>query len=283
MCDAFGQQLSNAALPVATFTDCHDECAWALFDLVHEAGFHFHLEPRAIFDRQLPTHILTAREKPAIVPDAMGEAAMPPCLTARDAPRARSRLPPRVLLWDVKTIHGGGHWYGNARAREDQSGAVAARAHAVNGGQYGQHAHRLDRLHSPPNTSPIASKLASFSQVRALVFGGYAEASADVHSLIELAAHTLARKHWRQAGARTEAEARSYWVGMCRRRIGVAATRAMALHRIRRSVFVGVARAVLDDRARRGVAAVGDDRAPRDGDLHAFYAHQILVGPHMAD
>jgi hypothetical protein len=44
-----------------------------------------------------------------------------------------------------------------------------------------------------------------------------------------------------------------------------------------------VARAVLDDRARRGVAAVGDDRAPRDGDLHAFYAHQILVGPHMAD
>ena len=70
---------------------------------------------------------------------------------------------------------------------------------------------------------------------------------------------------------------------MCRRRIGVAATRAMARHRIRRTVFIGVPRAVLDDRVRRCVAAVGADRHPHDHDLHAFFAHQIVVAPHGTD
>ena len=151
------------------------------------------------------------------------------------------------------------------------------------GGEYGGHARELDaRFHAGTGLTPIADRLSSFTQVRGLVFGAYAEASLDVHSLIELAAHALARKHWRRSGARCEAEARSFWVGMCRRRIGVAVTRAMARHRIRRTVFIGVPRAVLDDRARRGLAATGEDRHPRDSDLHAFYAHQIVVAPHTA-
>ena len=206
---------------------------------------------------------------------------MPPALTARNSRGGRNRLPSRVLLWDVKTIHGGGYWYDSARAREDQSGAVASRAHDVNGGpsggKYAAHARALDFQLWGRGDTRIASRLASFTQVRGLVFGAYGEASADVHSLIELAAHALARKHWRSAGARNEAEARSFWVGLCRRRIGVAATRAMARHRIRRTVFIGVPRAVLDDRVRRGVAAVGADRHPHDHDLHAFFAHQIVV------
>ena len=102
-----------------------------------------------------------------------------------------------------------------------------------------------------------------------------------VHDLIGLAARALARKHWRLAGARTEAEARSWWVSRCRRRIGVAVARAMARHRIRRMVFIGVPRAVLDDRARRGIQAGGGAAAagagPADADWHAFYAHQALI------
>ena len=45
-------------------------------------------------------------------------------------------------------VYGGGTLYLSARAREEQSGAVAERAHAVNGtdsgGEYGAHARLLD-------------------------------------------------------------------------------------------------------------------------------------------
>ena len=145
------------------------------------------------------------------------------------------------------------------------------------------HGHRevaLDFQFSRHGTTPIADRLASFTQVRGLVFGQYAEASLDVHALIDLAAHALARKHWRSSGARNEAEARSWWVSICRRRIGVAVARAYARYRIRRMVFIGVPRAVLDDRARRGVAGVagGADGGHRaDVDLRDFYRYQVHV------
>ena len=82
------------------------------------------------------------------------------------------------------------------------------------------------------------------------------EASLDVHALISLAAHALARKHWRASGARNEAEARSWWAARCRRRVGVAVARAYARYRLRRLVFIGVPRAALDDRRRRDAAAL---------------------------
>ena len=64
----------------------------------------------------------------------------------------------------------------------------------------------------------------------------------------------------------------------CRRRIGVACTRAFARFRLRRLVFVGVPRAVLDERARRGVqaAAAGPDGGhDADVDNRGFYGHQV--------
>ena len=125
-------------------------------------------------------------------------------------------------------------------------------------------------------------RLTSFTQVRGLVFGQYGEASADVHSLIELAAHALARKWWRSSGARSEQEARSWWMSYCRRRIGLATVRAMARHRMRRMYFIGVPRAVLDERRRRGVMTGGEGGYPSDADLHAFYAHQVHVRTGMA-
>ena len=51
--------------------------------------------------------------------------------------------------------------------------------------------------------------------------------------------------------------------------------RAMARHRIRRVPYIGVPRAVLDERVRRGVAAGGTN--PDDADLHAYYTFQVHV------
>jgi hypothetical protein len=89
-----------------------------------------------------------------------------------------------------------------------------------------------------------------------------------------------------------EAEARSFWVGLCRRRIGVATTRAMARHRIRAHCLH---RRATGSAGRQGQApgsgAVwrrcrwrADRPAPartrtrtHDHDLHAFFAHQIVA------
>ena len=84
-------------------------------------------------------------------------------------------------------------------------------------------------------------------------------------------------------GARSEAEARSWWIGYCRRRIGVAVARAMARHRLRRVPFIGVPRPVLDARARRGAAAapVPAGAGYDDTDTLAFFTYQAHV--HMPD
>ena len=52
-------------------------------------------------------------------------------------------------------------------------------------------------------------------------------------------------------GARTESEARSFYVARLRRRMGVAAVREFARHRLRRVPYVGVPRAVVEQRMQR--------------------------------
>ena len=80
-------------------------------------------------------------------------------------------------------------------------------------------------MYSAAGETPIATRLASFTQVRGLAFGNYAEVSPDVEDLILQCGHALARKHWRSSGARNEAEARSWWVSHGRMRIGVPPTK----------------------------------------------------------
>ena len=109
------------------------------------------------------------------------------------------------------------------------------------------------RINGTPNATAIASHLRTFTQVRGLAFGEYAEASEDVHALIKLAARALARKHWRSMGARDEKEARGWWTNDCRKRLGVAVTRAYARFRASRITYIGMPRAVLDElKERRG-------------------------------
>ena len=78
-------------------------------------------------------------------------------------------------------------------------------------------------------------------------------------------------------GARSAAEATSYFTTQMRRSWGVAAVREMARHRLRRTCFVGVTRArarVLAGREDAPAEARGDAPAWPLGDAAAFHVHQ---------
>ena len=105
--------------------------------------------------------------------------------------------------------------------REDQSGAVAARAARVHS-EYVRHARRLDQAHHP-GTHPIQDRLEQFGQTRALVIGSYSECSPDVHSLAVASARAWATRNWQEYGSRSEAECYSFIItlppsGECTRR-----------------------------------------------------------------
>ena len=288
MCDAYGRELAQATLPGGDQTVLHDECGEAILSLMEEAGIKLKREPRSIFTALIPPEeLFDTREPPSIVPDASAMITLLPAHTTRNTRRPpRERPLTRVYLFDIKTVHMGGGIYFTPRARDEQSGAVAERAHRINGGpsggEYGAHARELDRRFAREYGrvgTPIADRLASFTQVRGLVFGSFAEASPDVHAIIDLCARALARKHWRSSGARSEKEARSVWVACCRRRIGVAVARAYARYRIRRVVYVGVPRAVIDERAPRGLAARAVSSTMHEADTQALWQHQATVRP----
>ena len=67
------------------------------------------------------------------------------------------------------------------------------------------------------------------------------------------------------------------WFG--RAQLGVAVARAFARHRIRRISFIGVPRAVLEDRMARGEVGVARLPAQRADttDVAGFYGHQVLM------
>ena len=127
----------------------------------------------------------------------------------------------------------------------------------------------------------MLNRLHTYGVTRALVFGSYAEASPDVHHLIDALATRQAGRSWRLMGARSAAEARSYFVSRTRRFVGVFTAREMARHRLHRVPPVGVPRAVLD--ARRAQQQGWDRMAPvgavEQGQLAAqdFFAYQARV------
>lgn len=130
---------------------------------------------------------------------------------------------------------------------------MAYRAHHVQS-EYERHAHYLDRTQSPAGTQPVYDLLQSYGTVRGLVVGAYAEMSADIMQLIQIAAGTLASRRWSLMGARTQAEARAFFLQHLTRRFGLTAAREMARHRLHRVQYVGVPRAVVEDRMRAAAA-----------------------------
>ena len=70
----------------------------------------------------------------------------------------------------------------------------------------------------------------SYTPTRALVFGQYAEASHDVHTLLEYLARHRAAAQWRRYGARSAEKAYGFFIGALRRRVGNFVAREMARH-----------------------------------------------------
>jgi hypothetical protein len=156
---------------------------------------------------------------------------------------------------------------------------VAQRAYAVHGA-YVRHARALDERHSAAGTAPIASRLRQYGPlVHGAVFGQYAEASEDVHLMISFAADEAARRGWRRMGARTQAEARAFFVASYRRRLGVHVARAYARHRLQRVPFIGVSHDVVQARTRRGAPGLGGGAGDEQEQFEDFFAFQA----HMPD
>jgi hypothetical protein len=303
-CDAYGMAINLPNLPGGGFTDTHIAIENHIYSMTTEAGFRTQPQPRELFTSTgLPRASLeTRRERhargltdgggvPNIVPDAAIDVPMPPAATGRHARRQtrHDRLAMRRLLFDLKIIYGGheSSWYRRARARDERSGAVAERASAVHP-EYLRHAERLDAEHSPAGTHPVRDRLLSFTEVRALCFGQYGEASADVLHLLDVCADGFASRRWRSLGARSAREARSLIVSMLRRRLGLVVVQELARFRLRRIPLIGVPRDALTRAARdaragqwRGTADEPLARAEAFAveDFWAFQAHS----PALAD
>ena len=290
VCDAYGIQLGLATLAGGAHTECHDAIASHIFGETLHAGVRGSTTPFHLFSAVLPPQLLARDDpdrdgqRPGIVPDAelvlrLHEARTARCTTAHLRYRGTTvQRGPRMgtterTLWDAKTVHRGGTHYMSARARDDgQSGAVASRAHQVHG-DYVRRARHLDaradvQVFNQGRTDAVSTVLAGFGTVRAAVWGAYGEASDDVHQLCEATVDAEAERTWRQLGARSCAEARSYLMSRTRRSWGITAVREMARHRLARVCFVGARRLP------RAAQAVGMRHAPRLGTADEMAAHQ---------
>ena len=254
ICDPHGIELGLATLPGGSDTVCHDACSRELFDIVREAGLPIELQPAYIFHTLVPAQVLDQAARrahdrrgrpPSIVPDAAIFAALPEAVTARRLRRPTEPRAARWLLFDAKTIHAGTDHYHSAHAAEEQSGAVRHREHTVFP-DYLRHAREMDRLYSPPGTTPIEDRLRTYTRTRGLVFGAYGEASADVHSLISIAADEVARRQWGISGAPSLSAMRSVIISQMRRRVGITTVQAMARHRLVRERYIGMPRAYVE-------------------------------------
>ena len=100
-----------------------------------------------------------------------------------------------------------------------------------------------------------------------------------MHALLTVAADGLAARQWRDMGARTQEEARSFIVSSLRRRLGLVICREFARHRIRRVPYIGVPRAVLEQRMQRGQLIGGPQaRVPLYVPYADFYQYQAGAG-----
>ena len=150
---------------------------------------------------------------------------------------------------ELKVIGGGPSHY----ARDDvrRCFAVAARASLIPG-EYRAKALRLDHLHCnvPEGTpGPVTMKLASYGRIWGLAFGAYAEASPDVHELLDVLASSCASRQWARMGSRDSQDAAATLKGSLYRSWGLMAARGQARFKLMGLGHVGTGAAAA--RARR--------------------------------
>ena len=213
---------------------------------------------------------------------------IPAAQTARHARQSETAQPLRMQLFDTKIIHAFNAYQHGQREREDQGGAVAARARKVET-EYKAHARKMDARIATAQNAPLATAVQTHLQtlgpIRAAVLGHFGECSPDIHHLVRAAAESLAATRWRAMGARSESEARGFFMNAVRKEPSIGFWTALARHRQNRLDFVGISRGADVQRmggrvrGRHGpVVAPGPRVAPpgwaRPSDLRAFAAYQ---------
>ena len=135
------------------------------------------------------------------------------------------------VLGDVKTISVCKTRYKNSDFRVGKKAeAVNRREQAVHR-EYHRKARDVDKGYNNTEdgqTGPVQGRLMEFGRVRGLVFGGFAESSDDVATLIGTIATVGASRHWADMGCRNVLEARGAIIAEVRRAVGIEAARSAA-------------------------------------------------------
>eukprot|EP00973_Karenia_brevis_P014275 1944250-Karenia_brevis.AAC.1 len=172
MLDAYGFRLCAASLPGDGWRHQHDTIKWTLYEDMRTMGTRVTPEVFGLFAPLLPQAVRNemgtgpARKRQGLVPDMMA--------CCRDGLGG----PMRDMLLEVKTLHFGTTTYPQS---EERCRAVARRAAAVNS-EYLEKTRGLDRRwHATDHgrIGPVETKLRGYGAVRGLVFGSWAEGSAD--------------------------------------------------------------------------------------------------------
>ena len=147
------------------------------------------VEPAHLFSGIVPPDLMVPTEykkQPAIVPDAAVTVSIPAAQTARHARQSETAQPLRMQLFDTKIIHAFNAYQHGQREREDQGGAVAARARKVET-EYKAHARKMDARIATAQNAPLATAVQTHLQtlgpIRAAVLGHFGECSPDNTSI----------------------------------------------------------------------------------------------------
>ena len=171
---------------------------------------------------------------------------IPAAQAERHARQSSTPRPLKMQLFDTKSIHAFNAYQYGGREREDQGGAVSARARRDQT-QYKTHARQMDAriatAQNAPQATAVQTHLQMLGPIRAAVFGHFGECSQDTHHLVRAAAESLAATRWRAMGARSESEARGYFMNAVRKELSIGFRTALARHRQNRLDFVGISRA----------------------------------------
>ena len=209
-------------------------------------GLQSTVEVYGLFAPLLPQHahaLLDAevpRKRQGLVPDFMVRC------------RRRDDGGIHALLLELKTLHHGSSTY---PASDIRCNAVSRRAASVHG-EYLRKARWLDQRFlgaGPERQGPVEIKLRSFGEVKALVFGGWGEASEGVKWLLDAAVRNgTATRNAHTCESRDETAARvKSWI---RRRWGIAAMQANARLLLDRLAAIGPGAMAAASRRSRGNA-----------------------------
>ena len=183
-------------------------------------------------------------------------------------------LPVQPRLLEVKTLHHGSSTYPSSTERCHAVGRRAASLHS----EYLRKARALDQkfLATPANTQgPIEIKLRSFGTVGGLVFGAWAEASADVHRLVDVLAHACSTRNGRPEDATPVCSAQA--ARAIRRRWGMAVLGANARLLLDRLGLVGRGAAAAAGRRTAATPGARSDAFSRGAALQLWPGVRLMT------